>query len=81
MTLRTFEILDSLPQNVVFHAMDAAVHFNSRLSRQAQSLLEKNWDGYMQRDCDRHLMQMNLVPWQVAKWESFLTKMNAAKEN
>ena len=33
--------LDNLPESVVVHALDAAVHFNSRLARQGQSLLEK----------------------------------------
>ena len=42
--LSAFEALDKLPESTVFHAMDAAVHFNSRLARQGQSLLEKNWD-------------------------------------
>ena len=53
--LSAFEALDKLPESVVFHAMDAAVHFNSRLARQGQSLLEKNWDDSIQRLCDRHL--------------------------
>ena len=78
--LSAFESLDNLPESVVFHAMDAAVHFNSRLARQGQSLLEKNWDEPMQRLCDLHLKKMDLVHWQVSKWERFLTKMNTPTE-
>ena len=81
LALSEFEAMDNLPESVVFHAMDAAVHFNSRLARQGQSLLEKNWDESMQGLCDRHLKKMNLVPWQVSKWERFLTKMNTITED
>ena len=78
--LSALEALDSLPASVVVNALDAAVHFNARLARQGQGLLEQNWDESLKDQCEGYLSSLDLVPWQVKKWERFLAKMNASEE-
>ncbi len=78
--LSALEALDSLPESVVVNALDAAVHFNARLARQGQGLLEQNWDESLKDQCEGYLSSLDLVPWQVKKWERFLAKMNASEE-
>ena len=78
--LSALEALDSLPESVVVNALDAAVHFNARLVRQGQGLLEQNWDESLKDQCEGYLSSLDLVPWQVKKWERFLAKMNASEE-
>ena len=69
--LSALEALDNLPESVVVNALDAAVHFNARLARQGQSLLEQNWDESLQRLCEGYL-KFRFSAKAVKKWERFL---------
>ena len=78
--LNAIRDLEDLPNGAIRYAMDAAVHFNSRLARQGQSTLEKHWSDALKRQCERYLKKMNLVPWQINKWEKFSDRMDAKVE-